>query len=345
MNDRKAQQILIITTTLALLFCVPAAKSYADTKIILGYYTGDSTIEFRQFHTYMNQISTDTLNTDSNGNIVGNVPKQAVSYANSVNVLPYALVSNYGVNGWDSNIAHQVLTNSKAKNTLIKNMLSLVKKNKYKGINIDFEAVLPKDRKALTAFVKEVSQTMKANNFLTMVSVPAKSTDDPSDDRTGAYDYEALGNAADYIQVMTYDEHGVWSDPGSVASAPWIESSLKFSTDYIPSEKVIMGIPEYGNDWNLSDPANKSNSLVEWKNISDLIATTGATPARDEVSGSMYFNYTDSDGCKHVVWYEDETSIKNKTHYTQTYELAGVSTYAIGMEDQKFWEAISSGLK
>ncbi|MFG0215551.1 spore protein O, partial [Brevibacillus porteri] len=111
-------------TTLASLFFVPAAKSYADSKIILGYYTGDSQIEFRQFHTYMNQISTDTLNTDSNGNIVGNVPKQAVSYANSVNVLPYALVSNYGANGWDSNIAHQVLTNSKAKNTLIKNMLS-----------------------------------------------------------------------------------------------------------------------------------------------------------------------------------------------------------------------------
>lgn len=345
MNFRKIQKVVIITVSLASLFAVPAAKSYADSKIILGYYTADSTKAFRQFHTYMNQISTDTLNTDRNGNLVGNVPKQDVSYANSVDVLPYALVSNFGANEWDSNIAHEVLTNSKVKNKLIKNMLSLVKKNKYKGINIDFEAVSPKDRKAMTTFVEEVSKTMKANKLLTMVSVPAKSSDDSSDDWTGAYDYEALGKAADFIQVMTYDEHGVWGDPGSVASTPWIESSLKFAIDYIPSKKVLMGIPEYGNDWNLSDPANKSNSLVMWRDIPELIATTGATPVRDETSGSMYFNYTDSDGSEHVVWYEDETSIKNKTQYTQTYWLAGVSVYAMGMEDQKFWEAISSGLE
>lgn len=84
MNFRKIQKVVIITALLASLFAVPAAKSYADSKIILGYYTADSTKAFRQFHTYMNQISTDTLNTDRNGNLVGNVPRQDVSYANSV---------------------------------------------------------------------------------------------------------------------------------------------------------------------------------------------------------------------------------------------------------------------
>ncbi|MGC5324988.1 glycosyl hydrolase family 18 protein [Brevibacillus sp. SYSU BS000544] len=345
MNFRKVLTILSITAILTSSIFVGTAKSNAASPIILGYYTDDSTKSFRQFHKYMNQISTDTLNTDSKGNIVGKVPKQAVSYAKSVNVLTYALVSNYGAEGWDSNIAHQVLTNPKAKKNLIKNMVSLVKKNKYKGINIDFEAVLPDDRTAMTKFVEDVAKTMKANGFLTMVSVPAKSLDDPSDEWTGAFDYEALGKAADFIQVMTYDEHGVWGEPGSVASNPWIESTLDFAITYVPSEKVLMGIPEYGNDWNLSDPTNKSNAVVEWKDMLKLIAATGATPVRDTVSGSMYFTYTDSNGYEHVVWYEDETSITQKTHYTLTYELAGVSVYAMGMEDQRFWEALSAGLE
>ncbi|WP_088829991.1 glycosyl hydrolase family 18 protein [Paenibacillus tyrfis] len=345
MNYRKALKAFVVTALLASALSVSVTKSYAAAPTVLGYYTEDSTEAFPKFHSYMNQISTDTFNTDINGNIVGKVPTQAVNYANSVKVLPYALVSNYRDHDWDSSIAHNVLTNPTAKSNLIKNMLNLVKKNKYKGINIDFEAVLPEDRAAMTKFVQEVAGKMKANGFLTMVSVPAKSEDDPSDSWTGAFDFEELGKAADVIQVMTYDEHGVWSDPGSVASNPWIEATLHFAITYVPSEKVLMGLPAYGNDWNLSDPSNKSNRLIEWKDIPQLIASTKATPIRDAVTGSMVFNYTDTDGSKHVVWYEDEASIKQKTQYTKTYWLAGVSVYAMGMEDQRFWDAVSAGLK
>ncbi|WP_051286923.1 glycosyl hydrolase family 18 protein [Paenibacillus taiwanensis] len=346
MNIKKAIKMLTITATIATLLNVSITKmEAAPSPIILGYYTVDSGDSFIQFHNYMNQMSTDTFNTDDKGNLVGEVPKETVAYANAVEVLPYALVSNYGARDWDSHAAHQVLTNRTAKKKLIQNMLALAETNHYKGINIDFEAVLPEDRQALTSFVQEVAGKMKAKGFLTMVSVPAKADDDPTDDWTGAFDFEALGKAADMIQVMTYDEHGVWRNAGSVASKPWIESALQFAITYVPSEKVLMGIPTYGNDWNLSDPANKSNAQVMWKDIPNLIADTGATPIRDEWTGSMYFNYTDTDGASHVVWYEDETSILQKTQYIHKYWLAGVSIYALGMEDYKFWEAVSAGLQ
>ncbi|NEW04824.1 spore protein O [Paenibacillus sp. SYP-B3998] len=320
-------------------------KASANSPIILGYYTNDSSNALTNYHSYINQISTDTFNTDANGNIVGAIPTQAVAYANSVGVLPYALVSNYGTTDWDSHVAHEVLTNATAKKNLIANMVSLVKTNNYKGINIDFEAVLASDRNAMTSFVKDVASVMKAQGFLTMVSVPAKAQDDPADDWTGAFDFEPLGTYADIIQVMTYDEHGVWADPGSVASKPWIMEALKFAITYVPSEKVLMGIPAYGNDWNLSDKTNSSNKLIPWKDIPQLISSTKGKPTRDNATGSMTFKYTAKDGSKHVVWYEDETSIKTKTHYTLTYELAGVSVYAMGEEDEKFWKAIAAGLK
>ncbi|MEC0230787.1 glycosyl hydrolase family 18 protein [Paenibacillus alba] len=335
-------------TTAALVFTLSAgvaAKASANSPIILGYYTNDSAAALTSYHSYINQISTDTFNTDASGNIVGTIPTQAVNYANSVGILPYALVSNYGATDWDSNAAHQVLTNAAAKQKLIANMVSLVKTNHYKGINVDFESVLASDRNALTSFVKDVASIMKAQGYLTMVSVPAKDTDDPADDWSGAFDYEQLGTYADFIQVMTYDEHGVWADPGSVASKPWMTAALKFSITYVPSEKVIMGIPAYGNDWNLSDKTNSSNKLIPWKDIPQLITSTKGKPTRDNASGSMTFKYTAKDGSKHVVWYEDETSIKTKTHYTLTYELAGVSVYAMGEEDEKFWKAVAAGLK
>lgn len=85
--------------------------------------------------------------------------------------------------------------------------------------------------------------------------------------------------------------------------------------------------------------------MLAWKDINELIQQTKAKPRRDAVSGSMMFTYMDKNNQKHEVWYGDEKSIKQKTHYTITKNLAGVSVYAIEQENKQFWTAVSSGLK
>ena len=44
------------------------------------------------------------------------------------------------------------------------------------------------------------------------------------------------------------------------------------------------------------------------------------------------------------MWYEDAQSIPLKSTLAVTYNLAGVSVFALGFEDQTFWEAVSAGL-
>ncbi|WP_257150582.1 hypothetical protein [Bacillus toyonensis] len=85
--------------------------------------------------------------------------------------------------------------------------------------------------------------------------------------------------------------------------------------------------------------------MLAWKDINELIQQTKAKPRRDAASDSMMFTYMDKNNPKHEVWYEDETSIKQKTHYTITKNLAEVSVYAIEQENKQFWTAASSGLK
>jgi spore germination protein YaaH len=55
------------------------------------------------------------------------------------------------------------------------------------------------------------------------------------------------------------------------------------------------------------------------------------------------FSYTADNGTSHVVWYEDTQSIPLKSALAVTYNLAGVSVFALGFEDQTFWEAVSAG--
>lgn len=323
-------------------------KAISQTKpLVLGYYTDASPAAFNKYHSYMNQLSTDTLNTDKAGNLVGSVPKQAVQQATKWKMGTFALVSNYGETDWDPEAAHLAITNPTARKKLMAGLLQTVKQNHYTGINLDFESLVPEDREALSAFVRDTAQLMKKNGFQTMVSIPAKQQDDPEDGWSGAYDYQAIGKAVDWLQVMTYDEHGTWSEPGSSAGKSWIDASLAFTVTQVPASKVLMGLPAYGNDWNVTQTQAEQyddNVMVPWKDTKALITKQHLTGKRDTTSGSMVASYKDSNGDLHQVWYEDAVSIKQKTQLVHKYKLAGVSMYAIGMEDESFWKAVQAGL-
>ncbi len=323
-----------------------ANSENAETSpIVLGYYTDQSDASLKLYHNRFNLLATDTLNTNAQGKLIGFIPEKALGAADRYGMDAYALVSNYGEKGWDGDIAHRVLNEPAAKIRLIRNMLDTVRANDYIGINIDFEEVRPEDREALSRFVRDTAREMRKLGKKTMVSVPAKTEDDPENGWSGAFDYEAIGNHADLVQVMTYDEHGIWGEPGSAAGLDWIDASLKFAVSEVHPSKLLAGIPAYGNDWNLSDPSDASGGMLAWKNVRTLTRGQGMTGTRDATSKSMMLRYAAEDGDKHVLWYEDEYSIKLKARLVGKYGLAGISIYALGMEDQAFWTALQAGLK
>jgi spore germination protein YaaH len=108
----------------------------------------------------------------------------------------------------------------------------------------------------------------------------------------------------------------------------------------VPSNKISLGIPAYGYDWNLTAGTGVQ---VHWANIPALIARTGATPQWDSATSSPFFSYQTEGRASHVVWYEDATSIPLKSALVVTYNLGGVSVFALGFEDQSFWDAIHAG--
>ncbi|WP_255298574.1 glycosyl hydrolase family 18 protein [Brevibacillus dissolubilis] len=320
----------------------------ATTKSILGYYvvyyTGDKTSynSLYNYNSYLNEVSTMTFDVTTTGAIAGTVPADGVSLANSKGVKAYAAVSNHGAGGaFDKDLARKVITDPVVRQTTINNILNLVKNNNYRGVNIDFEDMYASDRPSYTQFISELATTMRANGFSTIVSVMAKTSDSPTSAWVGTFDYAALGQAADKIQVMTYDENGPWGAPGPVASKPWVEKVIQYTVSQIPSTKVLIGLPAYGYDWNTTAGTGKA---VTWKSMPNLISSTGATPQWDATAQSPYFTYKATDGTSHTVWYENSESIKVKTKLVNQYNLGGVSVWRMGLEDLSFWQAVTTGL-
>ncbi|QQF63503.1 glycoside hydrolase family 18 protein [Bacillus mojavensis] len=340
---------LIIAVSLAIaivLFMYTKTEAKAAS-MTLGYTTGDTASynSLTKYHKYISSIATDTFAFDKNGRVIGDVPSKQLTYAKKNKIKTWAVISNYNdaIYDFDGNLANRVMTDKTARKRFTDQLISLAKKHHYYGVNIDFEAVNPKDRSAYSSFIQYVSQALKKKHIKTMVSVPAKSADDKNDDWSWPYDYAKIGKYADYVQVMTYDEHGNWGEPGSVASTSWIKRSLQFSVKKIKANKVIMGVPAYGYDWDLKD--GSSSSAKEWNDIKSLIKKQKAKPAFNKKTGSMTFSYTDKKKHKHVVWYENEKTIETKSRLAKQYKIAGVSVYALGHESESFWKAIQKGTK
>jgi len=341
------RSLAILTALLLAAVALPAEeraatpKGATSKKDVMVYFEGSgSSHSLTTFYKYFDQLPTDTFNTDIHGVVSGTAPASALAFARSKHMLTFATVSNFGATDFDPKIAHAVLTRGATKKKALQGMLRIVRANGYSGINLDYESVPHKDRAAYTAFVAALAKEMRAAGYLTVVSVPAELKDNPNDSWTGAFNFRAIGGTADIIQLMTYDENGPWGPPGPVAGKDWTEACVQFAVSVIPSAKISMGLPIYGYDWNLT---KGTGVQVAWKDIPALIASTGATPLWDKTSSSPYFDYATTTGDNHVVWYEDSTSIPLKSAFAVTYNLAGVSAFALGFDDVNYWKAVHAG--
>jgi spore germination protein YaaH len=316
-------------------------SSPAPNRIVLGYYTGDSSslASAEALGTPLNEVALDLISVDADGGLHGDLDGTLLDSDASQGKLSYATVSNFGETDFDANIAHDAMVTHHG--TTILNILSLAKTSRLTGINIDFEGMFPADRDAYTSFVTDLATQLHAQGSMLMLSVPAKSMDDPSDSWTGAFDYAALGKKADFMQVMTYDEHVPGQGAGPVAGLDWMTGNLNYAVSQINPGKILLGLPAYGYDF---DVTHNTGVQVDWKDSAALVASTGAHPVWDPVSESEHFDYTAADGSVHQVWYETAQGIQDKAHFAVTLNLAGVSMWALGFENNAFWSAVSAGL-
>lgn len=313
--------------------------SITTKKQVLGfttyYYSGDTSSynSMTANTSSIDEIATQTYNTDSFGNISGLVPTNQLTYANNNGIKTYAMLQN----NFDGNIAKSVLENQTYRQALENNLLNAIKVNGYKGVNVDLEGVFYYDRSYYTTFVQELYNLLTPQGYSVTLSVPAKTSDSLTNSWSGAYDYAALSKYCDQVAIMTYDEHYPGGTAGPVASIGWVENVVKYAVTVIPKEKIMLGIAAYGYDW--SSNGTKAYGITGMNN---LAANNNATIMWDNVSKSPYFNYTDTSGIAHSAWFENGQSVSYKLDLVNTYNINGIAIWRLGLENSDYWTTIKT---
>ncbi|KGP75522.1 glycosyl hydrolase family 18 [Desulfosporosinus sp. Tol-M] len=319
-----------------------------EKRVVLGFFTDSegptpgSKESMSKNAKLLDEVAFFWYSFDATGKVVpsGKVDLKIKETAQKNGSKAYALVHNMnltGTVGFDANLAHKVLSNPAIRANLVTNLVNLTTKDGWDGISVDVEKTPPGDRANFSAFVAELGKALKAKDKVLNISIPAKFVDYPSDLWSGAYDYAAIGKAADQIILMTYDEHGLGTTQGPVASEGWVDRVIKFAVEKIPKEKIVMGLPVYSFDWGTNKPTMPD--YLSYAQTVERAKKHGVEIQTDPNAKVPQFSYT-ANGVRHEVYFENIASLRAKMDDALKHKLHGVAIWRLGMEDPAIWDQL-----
>ncbi len=243
---------------------------------------------------------------------------------------PILVLTPFDQTGMFNNyLISEITQNMTAQQNLIDQMLSVMEEKGFVGIDLDFEYILPQDRVAYADFVANVRAQAAPRGYAVSVALAPKTSANQKGLLYEGKDYKLLGAAADSVLLMTYEWGYTYGPPMAVAPINKVREVVEYAITEIPTEKIDLGIPNYGYDWTL--PFVQGNSRA--RTIGNVEAVkiaieNDAVIQFDETAMSPFFRY-EKDGVQHEVWFEDVRSMREKFHLIAEYGLRGMGYWQI----------------
>ena len=270
--------------------------------------------------------------TDTSGNIASIASADYVSKAHEKGLQVWGLIDNFT----QEVSTTETLSSTAARQNIISQLIQAAQDVGMDGINVDFESLSEDVGTHFLEFLRELSIECHKNNLVLSVDNPVP------EDFTSHYDRAEQGRVVDYVIIMGYDEHYVGSEAGSVASLPWVEQGIQDTLKEVPAKRVINAIPFYTRLWRTTG-GNVTSEAIGMDQAQQTIADNNVETYWDKTTSQNYGKY-DIDNSTYQIWLEDAQSVAEKVKLVSKYDLAGVSAWKLGFENNGIWQVISDNL-
>jgi len=345
---------------LFLLMVALAPAAFAKTPVALFYMT-DSPNSIRDFFAHSAQI--DVLvptwyGVDEHGLVTGE-PEPAVlaeAHAEKIPVMPIVALGN-------KQRLHLLTLDLKAQDAMNQALIRECKAHGYSGFQFDIENIDYLDRDAFSALVKRTADALHAQGLQVSIATVPNAPGYPGasgfarwiyTDWRGAYDLAALAKSVDLICLMTYDQNTRWTTPGPVAGWQWTLDNVKYALQFVPKEKLSLGIPLYGYHWYAGTPivtpaARPDEQPVEKPNpTADYIGGADAIQLAHDWGGKVQWDaedhtawfYINRDQMREWVFYTDTRTFEDRYKLAQQDGLEGFCSWVLGEEDPAIWSVL-----
>lgn len=270
------------------------------------------------------------------------------------------------ITAMEPDLIESIVNNPKNSSNAIDSTLSVYRQFNFDGINIDFEYVGEPSQSTIdnfTNFIKTLNERCRQVSPECFIDIDIFG-DTASKKRL--WDLEKLHPHVTNIIVMAYDYYRKSSTQagpiapitGSCKSSKQpnclehdILEHLSLISKKVPTQKIILGVPFYGYEWQtasedfLANTYPKTGSLATYQRIQSLPNNPKVSSISAKWSSSTlspYLTYYE-DGNIYQIQYEDANSLKLKTDIVKSANLGGIGIWALGYEVpyQDLWTSLS----
>ena len=290
----------------------------------------------------VNVVSPSFFYLDDNGNLqenVGDKGRAYIEWAHSNGYKVWSMVSNAEAG---LTVTSEIMNSYEKRKELIEDIVSKCLEYDLDGINVDFENMKQEDKDLYSRFIIELTPRLKEIGLVTSVDVTAP---DGGETWSLCFDRHVIGDVADYIIFMAYDQYGASSTKaGTTAGYNWVKLSLEkfLKTEEIEPEKIILGIPLYTRVWTTDSNGKTTSKTVSVKDVYSVIPE-GVDKQWDDDLKQNYVEYMDGNN-KKQIWIEDIASLKEKVNLINENNLGGVASWQKGMETEEVWTMLKEEL-
>ena len=266
-----------------------------------------------------------------------------VDAAKQMGVVPIMNITNLTPDGMFSpELAHIILSDPAIQEKLAANVMEVIRARSYQGLDVDFESIYAEDAQSYVSFISRLRELAAPMGIPVLVAVAPKSYANQPGLLYEGMDYAGLGRAADLIFLMTYEWGYSYGPPMAISPIRSMRTVIEYALKEIPAEKLLLGIPNYGYDWQI--PYSQSRKAVSISNqyAVSLAARYYAAIRFDESVQAPWFRYVDERGQEHEVWFEDARSIRAKLSLVPEYGLRGVGYWNLMRPFPQNWVILNA---
>lgn len=227
-----------------------------------------------------------------------------VAKAKKVRVIPTVMWSN-------KEAMHSIISNQASRIELVDEIVRLVNREGFDGVDIDFEGKRAEDKEYYNLFHKGLYQKMGKKWVMCTIESRTPISDRyygatvPAGAGQYANDFVAMNQYCDRVRFMTYDQQTADMKRNAeaeaagqlyapVADVVWVEKAIREAMKTISKNKIVMGVATYGYEWDVTTYADGHTYDLLWSfgpnYATPIAAQYGITPTR-QFSGELGFSY------------------------------------------------------